>query len=113
MMQEMIHLHDPTYPIKDTSAQQAPVQHRAGRVENFWMPTLRTSMGTNIHCMDLRNQPNISIGGYFLLSQMIGFVHSLFSLNLSSNGLRAAEARVLALGLTMNKSLMVVRSTRS
>ena len=71
------------------------------------MPTLRIGMGNSVHGVELRNQPAIRIGGYFLLAQTLGFVRSLFSLDLSCNGLGAAEARVLSLGLSTNRSLMV------
>jgi hypothetical protein len=100
--QEMIHLQDQNYPLNDSNGGVC-----SKKDESLQMPILRIGIGHNIHALDMRNQPNISIGGYFILSQMLGYIHSLISLDLSCNGLQASEARVISLGLRMNKSIMV------
>eukprot|EP00291_Cryptomonas_curvata_P029886 CAMPEP_0172210334 /NCGR_PEP_ID=MMETSP1050-20130122/35685_1 /TAXON_ID=233186 /ORGANISM="Cryptomonas curvata, Strain CCAP979/52" /LENGTH=287 /DNA_ID=CAMNT_0012890455 /DNA_START=243 /DNA_END=1102 /DNA_ORIENTATION=+ len=101
MCDELIYLQDPSYLLKDGGA--APSKRAP---QALWLPTLRVSAGGSVHGIELRSQ---HIGGYFLLSQTLGCVRSLFSLDLSSNGLGAAEARVLSLGLSMNRSLLELR----
>ncbi len=94
----MIFLQDRSYKMADDETR---------KTELFWMPTLRISYGSHVHSLDLRRQLNISVGGYFMLAQVLGFTQSLLSLDLSGNGLRADEAGVLAMGLYSNRSLKV------
>eukprot|EP00293_Proteomonas_sulcata_P007965 CAMPEP_0184302938 /NCGR_PEP_ID=MMETSP1049-20130417/12787_1 /TAXON_ID=77928 /ORGANISM="Proteomonas sulcata, Strain CCMP704" /LENGTH=681 /DNA_ID=CAMNT_0026614343 /DNA_START=60 /DNA_END=2105 /DNA_ORIENTATION=- len=98
---ELLHLEDPGHKMHDEAS---------GKVTNKgWMKTLQTSVGSHVHGIKLSNNPNISIGGYFIISQMLGYIQGLVTLDLSSNELTAAEARVLSIGLRMNSSLQDVR----
>ena len=67
----MIHLEDPSYTLQDPATAPPPPPSGAGRPRQLalWMPTLRIGMGSCLHGIELRNQPGISIGGYFLLAQ--------------------------------------------
>ena len=40
------------------------------------MSTLRTSVGGKVHALDMRNQLNVSLGGYFMLAQMLSFTQA-------------------------------------
>lgn len=51
------------------------------------------------------NNPEVSIGGYFIISQMLSYTRGLVSLDLAANSLTAAEARVLCLGMRSNRSV--------
>eukprot|EP00291_Cryptomonas_curvata_P019137 CAMPEP_0172157634 /NCGR_PEP_ID=MMETSP1050-20130122/3904_1 /TAXON_ID=233186 /ORGANISM="Cryptomonas curvata, Strain CCAP979/52" /LENGTH=861 /DNA_ID=CAMNT_0012826893 /DNA_START=233 /DNA_END=2818 /DNA_ORIENTATION=- len=100
LCEEMIFLQDRSYKMPDDDTR---------KTELYWMPTLRISLGSHVHSLDLRRQLNISVGGYFMLAQVLGFTQSLLSLDLSGNGLRADEAGVLAMGLYSNRSLKDMR----
>jgi hypothetical protein len=69
------------------------------------MRTLQVSVGKVINIIKLNNNPEITLGGYFLISQMLAYIRGLVALDLSSNDLTAAEARVLSLGMRGNKSV--------
>eukprot|EP00291_Cryptomonas_curvata_P019480 CAMPEP_0172167976 /NCGR_PEP_ID=MMETSP1050-20130122/9873_1 /TAXON_ID=233186 /ORGANISM="Cryptomonas curvata, Strain CCAP979/52" /LENGTH=285 /DNA_ID=CAMNT_0012838831 /DNA_START=292 /DNA_END=1146 /DNA_ORIENTATION=+ len=99
MCDELIYLQDPSYLLKDGGA--APSKRAP---QALWLPTLRVSAAAASTASSCA-----ASSGYFLLSQTLGCVRSLFSLDLSSNGLGAAEARVLSLGLSMNRSLLELR----
>jgi hypothetical protein len=103
--QEMIHLQDPSYKMMQERDDES-------RKTAYWMSTLRISMGMRVHSLDLRRQLNVSIGGYFMIAQMLGFTQSLLSLDISGSGLRADEAGVLAMGLYSNRSLKVTCLSR-
>uniref|UniRef100_A0A6U4NBC7 C2 domain-containing protein n=1 Tax=Hemiselmis andersenii TaxID=464988 RepID=A0A6U4NBC7_HEMAN len=94
MCDELLQLEDPTHKMADETAKGKP-----------WMRTLQVSRGKHIHSIRMNNNPDVTIGGYFIISQMLGYIRGLVSLDLSSNELRGAEARVLALGLKYNKSI--------
>jgi len=94
MCDELLQLEDPTHKMADDSAKGKP-----------WMRTLQVSRGKHIHSIRMNNNPDVTIGGYFIISQMLGYIRGLVSLDLSSNELKGAEARVLALGLKFNKSI--------
>ena len=94
MCDEMLALEDPTHEMADDTAKG-----------KLWMRTLQVSRGKYINCIKMSNNPDVTIGGYFIISQMLGYIRGLVSLDLSCNELRGAEARVLALGLKYNRSI--------
>lgn len=102
MCDEMLHLEDPAHPLPD------PGKGHGGRNTNF-MRTLQLSLGQQVNVLKMSNNPEVSIGGYFIISQMLSYIKSLVSLDLSSNNLTAAAARVLSLGLKANHSIQELR----
>mmetsp|Transcript_23308 Transcript_23308/g.55499 ORF Transcript_23308/g.55499 Transcript_23308/m.55499 type:complete len:838 (+) Transcript_23308:233-2746(+) len=96
---ELLHLEDTNHPLPQDSAKD----------NKAWMRTLQISVGKHVHCIKMNNNPEVKIGGYFLISQMLSYIRGLVSLDISSNDLRAAEARVLSLGLKTNKSVQELR----
>ena len=51
-----------------------------------------------MHCVKINQNPEITIGGYFIIAQMVCYSKYLVSLDLSGNDLTAAAARVLSIG---------------
>eukprot|EP00292_Cryptomonas_paramecium_P008740 CAMPEP_0113668356 /NCGR_PEP_ID=MMETSP0038_2-20120614/3953_1 /TAXON_ID=2898 /ORGANISM="Cryptomonas paramecium" /LENGTH=283 /DNA_ID=CAMNT_0000584087 /DNA_START=26 /DNA_END=873 /DNA_ORIENTATION=- /assembly_acc=CAM_ASM_000170 len=78
-----------------------------------WKTWLNIGLGTSINSLKLCNQPNILIGGYFILSQMLSYSNCLLRLELSSNGIGPAAARLLALALRANRSLQVLQLNKN
>lgn len=93
---EILHLEDPKHP----------VPHLPGKT---FMRTLQMEVGRQVHVFRMANNPDVTIGGYFIISQMLSYSKVLVSLDVSSNNLTAAEARILALGLQKNYSLQELR----
>mmetsp|Transcript_24933 Transcript_24933/g.61250 ORF Transcript_24933/g.61250 Transcript_24933/m.61250 type:complete len:829 (+) Transcript_24933:70-2556(+) len=94
MCDEMLCLEDTSHKMADESAKGKP-----------WMRTLQIARGKHINSLKMNNNPDVTIGGYFIISQMLGYIRGLVSLDLSSNELKGAEARVLALGMKFNRSI--------
>eukprot|EP00288_Rhodomonas_lens_P003176 CAMPEP_0177744766 /NCGR_PEP_ID=MMETSP0484_2-20121128/29938_1 /TAXON_ID=354590 /ORGANISM="Rhodomonas lens, Strain RHODO" /LENGTH=531 /DNA_ID=CAMNT_0019259325 /DNA_START=439 /DNA_END=2035 /DNA_ORIENTATION=+ len=92
---------------EDTSHKMQEDKEKTGN--RGWMRTLQVSVGNHVHSIKLANNPEVKIGGYFIISQMLSYIKGLISLDLSSNELTAAEARVLAIGLKLNSSLQELR----
>mmetsp|Transcript_25090 Transcript_25090/g.51003 ORF Transcript_25090/g.51003 Transcript_25090/m.51003 type:complete len:839 (-) Transcript_25090:34-2550(-) len=99
MCDELLHLEDTGHKMED--------KDKSGT--RGWMKTLQISVGNHVHSIKLANNPEIKIGGYFIISQMLSYIRGLISLDLSSNELTAAEARVLAIGLKLNSSVQELR----
>ena len=104
MCDEMLHLesggqHKLPDPPKGQYVQQS----------STFMRTLQLALGQHVHALKMSNNPEVTIGGYFIISQMLSYIKVLVSLDLSSNNLTAAEARVLSLGLKCNHSVQELR----
>ena len=83
--------------------------HDEIKKDMLWMPTLRARRDVRINSIRLSNSPAVTIGGYFMLAQMLGYTQTLMALDLSHSHLSAADARVLAVGVIKNKSLQDLR----
>ena len=104
MCDEMLHLEDQRHPLPGVQ------KGGGGAIRNTaFMRTLQLSVGQQVNVLKMSNNPEVKIGGYFIISQMLGYIKSLVSLDLSSNNLRAPEARVLSLGLRSNHSVQELR----
>ena len=95
MCDELLHLEDPEHVAASST----------GAGGSMWMRELQISVGKNVSALKMSNNPEVSIGGYFIISQTLSYTRGLLSLDLSGNSLTAAEARVLSLGLRSNKSV--------
>lgn len=98
MCDELLFLEDPSYKMRDP-----------GMKTRGWMPTLQVMMGKHINGLQIRNNPDLTIGGYFLLAQMLTLTRGLIHLDLSANNITSADARVLALGISSNQSVQELR----
>ena len=103
MCDEMLHLEDSNHPLPETG------KANTGQRNATFMRTLQLSMGQQVNVLKMNNNPEVSIGGYFIISQMLSYIKALVSLDLSSNNLTAAAARVLSLGLKSNHSIQELR----
>jgi hypothetical protein len=104
MCDEMLHLesggqHKLPDPPKGQYVQQS----------STFMRTLQLALGQHVNVLKMSNNPEVTIGGYFIISQMLSYIKVLVSLDLSSNNLTPAEARVLSLGLRSNHSVQELR----
>jgi hypothetical protein len=104
MCDEMLHLesggqHKLPDPPKGQYVQQS----------STFMRTLQLALGQHVNVLKMSNNPEVTIGGYFIISQMLSYIKVLVSLDLSSNNLTPAEARVLSLGLKSNHSVQELR----
>ena len=102
MCDELLSLESPSWKVYDDGVVMP-------KDKSNWFRTLRATRGNLIHAIRLMNNPQVKIGGYFIMSQMLNFVQSLLSLDLSNSNLNAADARVLSFGLMKNKSLQELR----
>eukprot|EP00290_Baffinella_frigidus_P011461 CAMPEP_0180141576 /NCGR_PEP_ID=MMETSP0986-20121125/15002_1 /TAXON_ID=697907 /ORGANISM="non described non described, Strain CCMP2293" /LENGTH=425 /DNA_ID=CAMNT_0022084479 /DNA_START=63 /DNA_END=1338 /DNA_ORIENTATION=+ len=98
MCVELLHLEDPL---------GRPMEEKGtGR---GWMKTLQIMTGKHVHSVKINQNPEITIGGYFIIAQMVCYSKYLVSLDLSGNDLTAAAARVLSIGLEKNESIQELR----
>jgi hypothetical protein len=104
MCDEMLHLEDTRHPLPAESNKASGVARNTA-----FMRTLQLGVGQTVNVLKMSNNPEVKIGGYFIISQMLSYIKGLVSLDLSSNGLTAAEARVLALGLKANHCVQELR----
>ena len=95
---ELLYLEDMSYKMRDPSLRQ-----------RGWMPTLQVMMGKHVNGLEIRHNPDLTIGGYFLLAQMLTLTRGLTHLDLSGNNITSADARVLALGIGSNCSVQQLR----
>ena len=102
---EMLHLEDQSHPLPENGKANS----MKGLRNSAFMSTLQLSIGQQVNVLKMSNNPGVTIGGYFIVSQMLSYIKSLVSLDLSSNNLSAAEARVLSLGLKSNHSVQELR----
>ena len=86
-----------------------PSSHNKQQGASTFMRTLQLALGQQVNVLKMSNNPEVTIGGYFIMSQMLSYIKVLVSLDLSSNNLTAAEARVLSLGLKSNHSVQELR----
>jgi len=100
MCDELLHLEDQGHVLSEDSASKS---------NRVWMRTLQMPVGKHVHCLKMSSNPEVSIGGYFIISQMLSYTQGLVSLDLSNNDLTAAEARVLSLGMKSNRSVQVFK----
>ena len=100
---EMLHLEDTRHPLPD------PAKGIGAKQPGTFMRTLQLAVGQQVNVLKMSNNPEVTIGGYFIISQMLSYIKALVSLDLSSNNLTAAEARVLSLGLKSNHSIQELR----
>jgi len=77
--------------------------------EESWLPTLQTAQGKYIHGIRMNINPEVSIGGFFMIAQMLSYIKALIVLDLSNTQIKASEARVLAIGLSQNNSIQELR----
>ena len=104
MCDEMLHLEDTRHPLPPESSKSQGIARNTA-----FMRTLQLGIGQTVSVLKMSNNPEVKIGGYFIISQMLSYIKGLVSLDLSSNGLTAAEARVLSLGLKSNHSVQELR----
>ena len=104
MCDEMLHLEDTKHPLPDAGGPK-----NGPRSNNTFMRTVQLGLGRQVNVLKMSNNPEVRIGGYFIISQMLSYIKALVSLDLSSNNLTAAEARVLSLGLRSNHSVQELR----
>mmetsp|Transcript_36980 Transcript_36980/g.116066 ORF Transcript_36980/g.116066 Transcript_36980/m.116066 type:complete len:408 (+) Transcript_36980:325-1548(+) len=102
MCDELLSLEDPNYKMSDSNINKK-------FDDTTWLKTLSITRGNHVHGIRLSCNPEISIGGYFIISQMLSYIQSLLFLDVSQNNLTAAEARVLSLGLRLNCSVQELR----
>lgn len=62
-LQELLSLEDPNHKMADESARG-----------KMWMRTLQVARGKHIHSLKMNNNPDVTIGGYFIISQMLGYI---------------------------------------
>eukprot|EP00960_Hanusia_phi_P031064 749049-Hanusia_phi.AAC.6 len=117
MCDELLSLEDPSYKMSESNINK--------KIDDAaWLKTLSIGIccntsckylilsqarGGHVHGIQLSCNPEISIGGYFIISQMLSYIQSLLFLDVSQNNLTAAEARVLSLGLRLNCSVQELR----